>query len=200
MEKINSKSKSNNLNLNSTIMSIIVLIGALAVIICAIVNLAVSRRISWSIFVLGSVSYFIAIAYTSIATKKSKLEKTVICASVLLIPFLAVLQFAQAYMTNVRFDIWFTAVGLPIAVTWIVVVWIWMVLIHVIKSNWFINIAMLCLLSVPGTMITNYIAGIYKTIPQVRVGLFINGLTALLVGIILFAFGLKMQRTQQTHG
>ncbi len=98
-------------------------IAIISVLVCFIVDLAVSHKLSWSLYVDFSVGYIAACTVTAKVSEKFKVLRTMGIGSILLFPFLFGLQeITNYYFLQNRVN-WFQEIALPIVLICLVVIW-----------------------------------------------------------------------------
>lgn len=98
-------------------------IAIIGVLVSSIVNLAVSHKLSWSLFVDLFIGYIAACTITAKVSDKCKVLKTLGMGSILLIPLLLGIQeiIRYNYLQNRGYG--FLQIALPIAFICLVVIW-----------------------------------------------------------------------------
>jgi len=152
----------------------------IAISVCIIVNYAIDHRITWAMYTVVSVSFGWLIFASSLF---KKLAVSLCAATLLSIPFLYFIE----KITPV--SDWFFGLGLPIAVTGIVLVWTIYLLFRFFKvSLWYDLAISVFLCGVADILIINYIVNSYlstkTTHLEYSISIFSYTLVTLLLGIL----------------
>lgn len=133
-------------------------IGMIGVATCFIVDIAMNRALTWSLIVLGSVLMLYVPGYVLLAEKKNRIGKTLAVLSVLILPYLYVMQYVLERSFSIE-GAWFQTYACPIVAIWLVFAWMVYVEVRIVKWNVFFHIAFACLLAIPANVQTNIVAG-----------------------------------------
>lgn len=123
--------------------------GILAIIVCFIVNIALDRKLTWSLLAAGGIVLLLLPLFVGRSVGKRRLECAYGCMAVLLLPYLKLIE----VVTNRYFlpspEMWFCSIALPVSILWIVVVAFifWLVKKIRWKNLWFLlaGLLILCL-------------------------------------------------------
>ena len=111
-----------------------VLLG-IAVVTCFIVDLAVSKRLTWSLIVDGGIVLAASIFETAVRSRKHALLNVLACISVEILPFLYLIQqVSNRYFVQPPVS-WFSSYALPITLTWLAIGWCVACLWKVLRLN-----------------------------------------------------------------
>lgn len=133
-------------------------IGIIGIIASFIVDIAINRRLTWSLIVDASVIYIFGCVMAWILSIKQKVIRTLLTASILILPFLFVIEnVINKNFVNQPID-WFSKYALPITTMWIGIIWITILIRHIMKTNIWSTGGILLLLTVVGSAFTNAIA------------------------------------------
>jgi hypothetical protein len=132
--------------------------GIIAVFVSFIVDIAVNGRLTWSLIVDAGIAYVYACGLPLVISKSSKIVKMTAAASILLLPFLCVIEYVvnENYVSEPIY--WVREYALPIGVLWIVIVWATILIIRFTKVNICTSIGIFLLLVAVGSAVTNAIA------------------------------------------
>lgn len=160
-------------------------LAIIAIITCFIVNIAVERRLSWSLMVLGGIITAYLPVYVAIEVERHKFIKAVAVLNGCVFGLLLLIQ-AVVYDVMGIGSMWIWGIGLPIALLWSAVVWV-SILCHVcFKLNPFIALSVFCFLAVPANALTNWLANCSDNFVA-------NGLGNLMTGIVFLTIGVMVQ-------
>lgn len=179
----------NRTKLNYLLNGLVVL-GILGIVTCFIVNAAVDRKLSWSLIVLGSVLYAFALLFIFVKSKRNKLCKTAICATILAFPFLILIQYVIYYLMHISY-LWIKT-GLMITLIWCIYVWIIIGIIKLIKINWWYILSLMLFLSIPGNLLTNWMLGDLHTLNDALWNILNIG-GSIITGVLLAVIGFVNQ-------
>lgn len=159
------------------------LVCFIAMGVCLIVDMAITQQITWSAYPLLSIP-FGWIAITPLFIKK---YGKFLCPCVLTLSVLPYLYFIEK-ITPV--SDWFFSLGLPLAVTGIVIGWIIYFLFLFLKiSTWYKAAISVFLAGVVATPITNHFVNAYAQIEPSFLNDFINIFSCVIVSAILGILG-----------
>ncbi len=133
--------------------------GILGALTCLIVDIAVNRRMTWSLIVDASLIFFFVPVLTAIHSKTHRFLKTAAAASLLLLPMLygfALVIRANGYAP--QSDDWFMRYAMPISLIWLVILWIFISLMAFTKINIWNATGVLLLMTILGSALTNAFA------------------------------------------
>lgn len=165
-------------------------IGIVGVLVSFIVDIAVNRKLTWSLIVDVSMAYIYITVLTAIISKKKKIIITALVSSVLVIPLLYILELVinKNYLRN-PID-WFEIYALPITLIWLAIIWFMIIVKKFIKLNIWNTLGIMFLFTILGSAYTNAIASqvsitaIYNTSLE-----WIDSLSYLGCAIICFIIG-----------
>jgi hypothetical protein len=138
------------------IIIVLLTIGIIAIGTCFIVNIALEKRLSWSLIATSGIIFAYLTGYVFLMSKKNKILKGLLCISLYIIPFLWVIQFSL-YNIMGKGTVWIWSIGIPITVLWLGILWIGMFFNILFKLNIFYCISIITFLSIPGNAVTNII-------------------------------------------
>ena len=144
----------------------IVVIGALAAIICIIVNYAVDNEITWAWIVSGAIVLLVVPVLVYIQTYSFRFIKAMACFSVLTMLELVLTQSILRNGMGIG-DVWVWRVAIPVAAIWLGVLWTGILVTMLLKKNGFACIALILLLFIPADIATGAIASGYTGQPFV---------------------------------
>lgn len=173
----------------SALKSGLMVLLILGIIVNVIVDLAVNRRITWSIIVIASVIVAMCTAALLIWGGKNKGLKSVTCVSILTIPLLYVIAY---YCRASGYDgSWFSAVAVPVSLIWIVILWAGIFSYKVLKWNFWGAVCVSLIFAIPGNLWTNALANQVTLVSQMKsLDTMINSLAYGATAIVLFVIAL----------
>ncbi len=160
---------------------------ALAIVVCLIVNRAVSHRLTWFFIVGVSVCYGAAVLNTLVYSKKHRIYSTMLCISVGVLLLLSGIQAVQYFVFYDNW-IWLFRYGWPIALLWIVLVWIPILLGSFTKIRWLDALGVFLLLGIAGEYVTRVLTGDIKHWRAIseNIGVLENRLDLLAMAVLCF--------------
>ncbi len=125
----------------------------LAVFTCMIVDLAVTKQFTWSRIVIDSCVFGGSLLIPPFLSKKRGLLYSLCFLTVLIFPFLGILYrlTAPAWLTS---DVLWK-MEYPIALIWILFLWLMVLLIRKVKINTWFKVSILSLVCIPADLLTN---------------------------------------------
>lgn len=174
-------------------------IGLLGILVSFIVDLAVNRRLTWSLIVDLSVIYCYAVGITALSSSKHRIYRILFVSSVLLLPMLAGFEWIiNRNFISEPID-WFQEYALPISLLWIFILWITVLLYSKLHSLWF-TLSIFFLFVLVGSLATNCIAEKQAlwTILWSK-GQWINIPVYLFLSVFCFWFGIRKKASQRNH-
>lgn len=132
--------------------------GIIGIIVSFIVDIAVNRRLTWSLLVDVSIIYLYACVLPLFSDTGHKIMKSLAAASLFAVPYLYAVE---AVINKNYLDppiYWAGRYALPISIIWIVIIWITVLIRHFAKVNLWTAAGILLLLATAGSMLTNAIA------------------------------------------
>lgn len=128
----------------------------LGIIVNVIVDLAINKKITWSIIVIASVVFTVCISALLIWGGKNRIIKALACLSVLVLPLLYVIStYSRLYSTG---QDWFLKYAVPIALIWIVFLWLGVFMFKVCKCSFWVMLGIEMILAIAGNLFTNAVA------------------------------------------
>lgn len=164
---------------------------ALGVLICAVVNLIISRELTWSLYVAGSSCLALGIVTALIFGGKHRLLLSTIVLGICIMPFLMLVERLSSAGQ------WAWSIGFPIAAVSLAVMFLGIVLFQYTRiNNWYCS-GITVLASLPISLIADYVVAqrshssvpIYSTI--------INVLSTVAVSVVLLYIGIKRRQIQK---
>lgn len=165
-------------------------IGIIGILVSIIVNLAVNGCLSWSLIVTGGIAYAYSIGYTFIRSSKRRFIKTLVCITVWLVPYLALIQFVTHKYFNA--GVWLFKIGIPISLIWLAIVWLVILIQRLYKLNFFISLSVLMFFSIVGQYFTNVIAGSYDNFGDYISNFVANSLGNSITAVVFLILGMYM--------
>ena len=166
--------------------------AAIAIITCFIVNLAVEGRLSWFYIVVAGICTAYLPAYIGLNSTRHRSVKMLAALSICTIALLGIIQLVSYCYMEIG-NIWFWDIGLPIALLWLVFVWIGVGCNLFLHTNVIISMGIFALLAVPGNFITNVIAGYYQGMQDFTDNFISNGLGNMVAAVGLLTIGIILQ-------
>lgn len=139
-------------------MELLLALCIIAIITCFIVDIAINRSLTWSLIAIGGTVFGYSLVYTMVRGGKGRVIKSMLLITILILPFLALIQFVVKYSLAPGSPAWLWNFGFPIALIWLAYIWIVYIICRVFKPNFFFACAIVLFLSIPGNLFTNYIA------------------------------------------
>ena len=171
----------------------------LAVCICFIVNLATEQGLSWFYIVAASCVFAGSLFIPPMLYKGHGLLVGLRFLTVLILPFLAVLQYVTDKDSS-RPE-WLWSVAMPISFTWLFILWLCVVFYKYKKMKLWLTLAIGSILCIPGEAITNTIASGYDTtqlMPATTgVSIVLSAFILLCVAGVCVLIGLIKQNSRQ---
>ena len=137
---------------------IFLLLGLVAILTCFIVDIAINLSLTWSLIVVGGILLLYLPGYVLILEKKNRIFKTLLTITILVYPFLYLLQYVLQKSFSVD-SIWFYQCATPITVIYLVFVWIIYSVARIFKWNALFDLAFAFLIAIPANVQTNIIVG-----------------------------------------
>lgn len=120
-----------------------------------IVNLAVDHNLTWFYIVAGSIVFAGVLSGLLILKKKNKLIWVMAGLSVMILPFLFLLEkVINRYFAD-NPSPWFDQYAFPITMIWLVIMWIGVILFKAIKINYAFCLGIFFVISFAGSVLTN---------------------------------------------
>ena len=167
MERIEMKTIPENQNmrnyLNKTKMmyllkGTLLSIGIIGIIVSFIVDLAVNKKLTWSLIVDIGTLYLYFVGLTAIVSRQHKIIKAIAVGSILVLPML----YGMEYVINANYMTesvsWFSKCALPITAIWIAILWITIIIRRIAKLSIWNALGVLLIMAVFGSALTNSIA------------------------------------------
>lgn len=171
--------------------------GIISVLTCFIVDIAVNRRLTWSLIVDASLIFVFVPAFAAIYSKTHKFIKAAAASSLLLLPTLY--TFALVIQANgyaLQSDGWFLRYATPISLIWLVILWIFILIAASAKMNLWNATGVLLLMAIFGSAATNAIANQKSILVLYTTGLeWIDSVSYLACAIFCFLVGRKKQKS-----
>lgn len=144
----------------------------LAVCTCFIVNVAVSHRLTWSILVLDGCLLAAFLLLPLLLRRQKGFVMSLSFLSLLILPFLGIIEYTVS--GSVTSKGWLQGIGIPISITWLVILWVMYILYKKAHINIWFYCAIGLLLCVPGQLITNYSVDVFINFSGDPVDRYIN--------------------------
>lgn len=135
---------------------ILLILGFVAILTCFIVDLAINVSLTWSLIVVGGILLLYLPGYVAIVEKKNRIFKTLLSITILIYPFLYLLQYVLQKSFSVD-SIWFYQCATSITALYLVFMWIIYFVVRIFKWNVFFDFAFAFLISIPANVQTNII-------------------------------------------
>lgn len=132
--------------------------GLIAILVCFIVDVAVNRALTWSLIVDGGIVYAAAIIGMFVKAKRNRVQKSLAVATLLVLPFLYLIQYVvNVNYVNPSID-WFREYALPICSLWFVLIWVIVILQAILHLNLWNLLGCVMIAGLIGSPITTMIA------------------------------------------
>lgn len=179
------------------------ILGVIGIFVSVLVDMLLNRNLTWSLIVVGGVTYGYVVLFTLFKAKKHKFLKMLLAASVFLIPLLWSIQLGMTQMD--MGIIWFREYGILLSLVWLVVVWLTVLIQKAFRLNFWHTIGLLVIFAIPANVVTNLISPSVLSInnlgtmgKSLRVILAVfNGIASLIIAIILILIGNSYNRKKR---
>ncbi|MCI8591908.1 MAG: zf-HC2 domain-containing protein [Lachnospiraceae bacterium] len=157
----------------------------IAILVCLIVDLAVNKKITWSLIVGSSCLFADTVIYVLSTCKKNKGCIAMAVISIGTFCLLSVIQITRYYLMGTG-TFWFFRYGLPILLSWLGVLWLPLLIRKFLKWNIWDCAALLLLLAIAGNYATRLITGEYVWNDVLYMRGFISHALGEVIGALLF--------------
>lgn len=161
-------------------------LSLIAVIVCLIVDLAVNKKITWSLIVGSACLFADVLIYVFFNSKKNKGINALSVISIGTFCLLSMIQIA-CYCLMRTGSVWIFRYGLPILLIWIIVLWIPVLARNFLKWNLWDCIALFMLLLAAGNYITKLVTGDYTWSDVLNMRGFMVDAFGEVIGFVVFA-------------
>ncbi len=182
--------KNKNYKLEKLIAAIFTVCLCIAILTCVIVNIAVDLSLTWSILVIAGCIMGGCLLIPPVLWKKRGIYISLFLLTILIIPFLAVIEYEVAILSG--YNGWLWNLAFPISITWLIFLWL-MVLAKKLKINIWFYMCIGALLCVPCDLFTNYTVDhfLYTHTPlSQQVSNISTAICFVVVSVIFFVIGL----------
>lgn len=167
-------------------------IGIIGILVSFIVDIAVNRKLTWSLIVDASVLYIYAAALTAVFCKKGKIIMTTLVSSILVLPLLYIIKIVvnKNYIID-PYD-WFQLYALPITLIWLAIIWFVILVRKLFKLKIWSTMGIAFLLGIFGSAFSNAIA-IQGSVSELYTNHleWIDSISYFLCAILCFIIGYK---------
>lgn len=170
-----SVAKSKNKNTRSFVELVLAALFTIAIIVCAICDLAISQSLTWSLYPIASIIFTWLVVMPLFLFKTNKIAASLIALSVFVIPFLFCIE--QISRTT-----WFFSLGVPCSIASIAYLWCVFVLLKKIKNKLYAA-GFSLIITIPLTLIINLIESYFDVWDAMSIGII------MIVAIVLFLTG-----------
>ncbi len=157
----------------------------IAILVCLIVDLAVNKKITWSLIVGSSCLFADTVIYVLSTCKKNKGCIAMAVISIGTFCLLSVIQITRYYLMGTG-TFWFFRYGLPILLSWLGVLWLPLLIRKFLKWNIWDCAALLLLLAIAGNYATRLITGEYVWNDVLYMRGFVSHALGEVIGALLF--------------
>ena len=157
----------------------------IAILVCLIVDLAVNKKITWSLIVGSSCLFADTVIYVLSTCKKNKGCIAMAVISIGTFCLLSVIQITRYYLMGTG-TFWFFRYGLPILLSWLGVLWLPLLIRKFLKWNIWDCAALLLLLAIAGNYATRLITGEYVWNNVLYMRGFISHALGEVIGAVVF--------------
>lgn len=176
------------------ILNTVNILTGLAIAICFVVNLAINHGFTWFPIAAVSILYGSAIVNTLVVSTQHEIFNTMMVISIGLIVLLTIIQISEYYLLD-NANLWYFKFGLPIALIWLIIVWIPVLLNRFCKLRVFDALAILCVCILIGNYATKIILGDIRNMDILfNKTLFMQNGLEFLIGAIIFIFIGRIQK------
>ncbi len=131
----------------------------IAIFTCVLVNVAVDHSLSWSILVIVGCTMGGCLLIPPLLLKKRGFFYSLCLLTILIIPFLGVIQAVTADTAETSGWLW--KLGFPISITWLAFIWLMILLYKKAKVNLWFYISTGALLCIPSNIFTNFVIDLF---------------------------------------
>ena len=157
--------------------------GVIAALICVICNLAISNRLTWSLYPVCSILFAWLVLMPLLCFEKNRMLMMLISLSIFIIPYLFALQ---QIIGGIQ---WLLPLGIPAAIASLVYCWgVWALFAKTHLNGW-AAAACALLLSIPLSLIINLIASRFTGDAYVDAWDGVSVLSSLIFAMLLYAVG-----------
>ncbi len=157
----------------------------IAILVCLIVDLAVNKRITWSLITTSSCLFADVLLYALSTCKKNKGCAAMAVISIGTFVLLSVIQITRYYLIGTG-TVWLLRYGLPILLSWLLVLWPPVLGRTFLKWNIWDCIVLFLFLVIIGNYATKLIIGDYVWEDVLHMRGFMSHAFGELIGIIIF--------------
>lgn len=166
--------------------------AVIAILTCFIVNLAVDKELTWFYIVVAGIVTAYLPGYVWVSSARHKFIRSLAVVNICSVGLLWVVQYVLYYLMHSG-DLWFWKVGIPVTLIWTAIIWFGVACYVFFHANMVLVIAIITVLAIPANIITNMLAGEYRTLDDYFASFISNGLGNTVVGIILLIAGIIVQ-------
>lgn len=160
-------------------------ISFIVILVCLIVDLAVNKKITWSLIAGSSCLFADALIYVLAVCKKNQSCIAMAVMSIGLFVLLSVIQISRYYLIGTG-TVWLFRYGLPILLLWLLVLWLPVLARTFLKWNIWDCAALFMLLVIVGNYVTKLITGDYVWRDILHMQGFAGNALGEMIGMILF--------------
>ncbi len=146
-------------NMGKLLSAIISIALLIAIFTSVIVNIAVNKCLSWSILVIAGCLLGGCLFIPPLLFRKRGLTISLILLTILIIPFLEVIEYESAKLTG--YSGWLWKLGFPISITWLLILWFMVFIIRKTKLSIWFYASISGIIIVAGDLYTNYVINEY---------------------------------------
>lgn len=157
----------------------------IAILVCMIVDLAVNKKITWSLIAGSSCLFADAFVYVVSTCRKNKDCITMAVISIGTFILLSVIQITRYYLMGAG-TVWIFRYGFPILSLWLLILWLPLLFRKLSKCSVWDCAALFLLLVIAGNYVTKLITGDYVWNDVLHMRGFAENVFGEVVGIILF--------------
>ena len=176
------------------ILSIISIIFLTAIFVCVFIDYILNDSLTWSLYPVSScVFVWLTFLPFMLKLKKRKILFSLCIFSMLIIPFLFVMEYASPV------DNWVIPLAIPMVIPSLAYLWIAFLLLKSKMNKWYVASILVFLIALLNYF-TNYYTSVYlNEIPNEY--LLLNMFTLIILAVVIFfiGFALKKKNTSKTH-
>lgn len=177
--------------------SILYMTGILGILVCFIVNVAIDRKLTWSLLTAGGILLVLLPLFIGRRVDKRKIESAYGVLVVLLLPYLKLIEVISNRYFLSRPIMWFWTLALPLAVLWIVVIAFAFILGKRVRWNIWFSVAGLLALCFPASVLTQFHIVRYHPYNMDWVNIMINGISMAGAIILFFVVGVVAEHNKK---
>lgn len=159
-----------------------------AIVTCIIVDIALNRQFTWSLYPILSVP-FGWLAFSPLLTGKYGLPLSLLSTTLFILPYLLLLEKITPA------ENWFLMVGIPSATTCMASLWLFYLMFRFLRINmWLKSAIAVFLLGAVASPVINHYVNVFLNEPQTFLNRFLNIFPLIALSILLAVVGIRRRR------